>query len=425
MFGKRLNELKTADIGRLIKEEVQEGTEIEFKEALPAQRGKRDPWLEGGGRVGDFARNKILEEIIAFANAYGGVLVIGISETAEKPARAAGVVPLPECAELAERMRLQCRDCIEPQIPTLEVAGIPTEENGAGVVIIRVPKSRMAPHRHTATRECYYRHADRSEKMTMREIQDLTLNIQRGLSAIEAKFLDRRHNFGDTFHARFAGPVPGFGIRATLLPLDQFNIERVHGRDEFVPPLQSFQGWFGDEGPSELFVPAHGGIGKPILRGTRFVGADSNCEFVREVHCDGLVEYSLISAREKGDGDLLFPAWVMGLVANAICAAEKVRLAAGVPDVEYGFEFELCASGGRMPIAGYGNYPIRSFESLPEGQTIFPRYSLGSTSEFQQITAMLEQDIWDACGYTSRGHDKPLQIDFAAALTDLGLISAE
>ena len=60
-------------------EAVQEDGEIEFKETLPARDG-RDAWLDGGNRIGDRARNKILEEVIAFANAYGGTLLLGISE---------------------------------------------------------------------------------------------------------------------------------------------------------------------------------------------------------------------------------------------------------------------------------------------------------------------------------------------------------
>ncbi len=97
-------------------------------------------------------------------------------------------MPLPRCADLAERLRLQCRDCIEPQVSLLEVGAVPIEDDGSGVIVIRVPKSRMAPHRHSATKECYIRRADRSEKMTMREIQDLTLQVERGLAAIDAAF---------------------------------------------------------------------------------------------------------------------------------------------------------------------------------------------------------------------------------------------
>lgn len=420
MFGKRLSELKTADIERLIKEEVQEGTEIEFKEALPAQRGKRDPWLEGGGRVGDFARNKILEEIIAFANAYGGVLVIGISETAKKPARAAGIVPLPECAELAERLRLQCRDCIEPQVPLIEVAGVPTEENGCGVVVFRVPKSQMAPHRHTVTRECYTRRADRTEKMTMREIQDLTLLVERGLAALGAKFEVRREEFVKEFQVFVADRERAYGVRATLMPLTPLYIERVHNNDKVTPPLLTLTGMVGEDGPYELFVPVYGEQWCPIMRGTRCVTSNDDLTLRREAFCDGLIEYAMLYRRERPQ-PRIFPSWIFGLVTNALCAVERFRRAADAPEVEYGLEFELQVIGEELPVGLYGhNHFGYQLGPFPAGQSLFPRYSIGSPDEFARTTTLLERDFWHTAGHdTGQG----IEVNYAAAFEALGLPS--
>ena len=90
MFDKPITELAPEDIERLIEERVIEGIDIEFKKTLPSKKGN-DPWIEGKDKIGDYARNQILEEIIAFANAYGGVLCIGISESDDTPASADGI----------------------------------------------------------------------------------------------------------------------------------------------------------------------------------------------------------------------------------------------------------------------------------------------------------------------------------------------
>jgi predicted HTH transcriptional regulator len=45
----------------------------------------------GAADVGERARNEILEEVIGFANAHGGDIVIGVGETTDKPPRAASV----------------------------------------------------------------------------------------------------------------------------------------------------------------------------------------------------------------------------------------------------------------------------------------------------------------------------------------------
>ena len=248
MFNKRIDELTKEDIQRVVAEAVLEDAEVKFKETLPAKDGK-DPRIEGGNKIGDRARNEILEEIIAFANTYGGILFLGIQETEDKPARAKKILPIPRCVELAERLKLQCRDCIEPQIPIVEIVGVSTrKKDGAGVVVVQLPQSRASPHRHTVTRECYKRHADRTEKMTMREIQDLTLQVERGMGAIEAKFEERRRQFSQITNKFFGvgesvnkDPLgTGMGIRVSLVPLTPIFLDRVHNVDEVRPRLRSF-----------------------------------------------------------------------------------------------------------------------------------------------------------------------------------------
>ena len=130
--------------------------------------------MDGKDQIGDRARNKVLEEAVAFANAHGGALLIGIKESDTKPPVAAEIKPLPRCAELAERLGLMFRECVEPQLPWLEVFGVPIEGKN-GVVVIRVGRSRLAPHRVKPTHVCPVRRADRCDSMTMREIQDMTL----------------------------------------------------------------------------------------------------------------------------------------------------------------------------------------------------------------------------------------------------------
>ena len=175
LLSKPVDEIGTADIQALIDLEVPEGEQIDFKKEPPGERGKPDPWMNGGKMV-NYAKDRILKEVVAFANAYGGVLVIGIDESDTKPAVAARIAPVPRCVELAESLKLVFRDRVEPQLARVEIVGIETKSDGSGVVVIRVGKSRLAPHRITRTLICPVRRGDRSEEMRMREIQDMTLN---------------------------------------------------------------------------------------------------------------------------------------------------------------------------------------------------------------------------------------------------------
>ena len=186
VLSKPSGQIGITDIESLIASKVPEGEQIEFKGNLPAKGQTLDPWESGSDQIGDRAKDKILEEVVAFANAHGGALLLGIKESDTKPPVATKISPIPRCQDLAERLKLVFRDCVEPQLPRLEVFAVPVPtKNESGVIILRVGRSRLAPHRVTRTLVCPIRRSDRCEEMTMREIQDMTLNVSRGLERLE------------------------------------------------------------------------------------------------------------------------------------------------------------------------------------------------------------------------------------------------
>lgn len=95
IFGKPFKLLDLDDIKRLITEQVPEDNGIEYKEELPANK-VTDPWIQGENKIGEKARNEILEEIVAFSNGHGGMLFLGISESDMGDGVAAGFKPIPK-----------------------------------------------------------------------------------------------------------------------------------------------------------------------------------------------------------------------------------------------------------------------------------------------------------------------------------------
>jgi hypothetical protein len=143
---------------------------------------------------------------------------------------------------------------IDPQIPVIEIAAVPIEGE-AGVVAVRVPRSRNAPHRCKATLVCYVRRRDRTEMLTMREIQDLTLQLDRGLGAIEQRFRERAETI------QLWKRPDALVLRATGIPLAPIEIPGVPGDTRAYPILSRFQGTLangsGAVAPSALFVSGH------------------------------------------------------------------------------------------------------------------------------------------------------------------------
>jgi hypothetical protein len=412
VFNKRITEITAQDVQRLIADQVPEGQEFEIKQALSTKDDSPDRWHIDQNAVGERARNEIVEVVVAFANAYGGTLLIGIEETDDKPARTKALALIPECIDLAERLRHCCRDLIVPQIPLLEIGGVPLDETGAGVVVIRAPRSRAAPHRHNVTRECYIRPADRCEKMTMREIQDLTLNLERGIGAIQAKFEERRTIFAGWMRSNL-----GIGTLVTLVPLAPVLLARVHDNSAVRPPCSKFSATIGCSPSFDLEFPFRGVTWRPALRSTK-------CEFERrdltsriELTCTGIIEYSFF-ARQPDDGEVhIYPGWVFALIANALCAAEQFRTAASSPSLEYGLALQIHASPRPAPIDRYGGGK-GGVESFPFGTTLFPQYSVGDRLEFVSLLANIDLDFWHAAGVDAQD---PLTVDFGRAFRELNL----
>ena len=172
-----------------------------------------DRWMTHGDRIGKKAKDSVLTEAVAFAT-LTAAHCCWVSES-QKVGRPSPLKSSPSrgCADLAERLKLVFRDRVEPQIPVIEIFAIPTDGD-CGVVVIRTGRSQMAPHRVTTTLVCPIRRSDRCEKMTMREIQDLTLNLSRGLERLERRFGERSSRFEKEFD-RLTTPDDAWGIRAT------------------------------------------------------------------------------------------------------------------------------------------------------------------------------------------------------------------
>ena len=107
-----VDQIRISDIESLIESKIPEVGQVEFKEELPARDGS-DPWMSGGDKIGDRAKNELLKEVVAFANGHGGVLLLGIGESDTKPAVADKISPIPRCVDLVERLKLVFRDRVE------------------------------------------------------------------------------------------------------------------------------------------------------------------------------------------------------------------------------------------------------------------------------------------------------------------------
>jgi hypothetical protein len=72
MFSKPFDQIVPEDITELWTRGVYKSQVVEFKRELPDERGRPDPWTAGRDFT-NYARDRLFREIVAFANAQGGL----------------------------------------------------------------------------------------------------------------------------------------------------------------------------------------------------------------------------------------------------------------------------------------------------------------------------------------------------------------
>lgn len=414
ILSKPAGDIVRDDIEALISEQASEGIQLEFKKSLPARgSGDPDPWMQAEGRVGDRARNEILKEVVAFANAFGGALVLGIAESASKPPVAEGVAPLPRFADLAERFGLVFRECVEPQLPTLDIVPIPTDGD-KGVIVFRTGRSRLGPHRVIPTLVCPIRRADRCDPLSMQEIQDMTLNLARGTERLERRLRERSRKFEEEFK-RLESPGDAFGFRMTAMPVgDEIRFGSVYSGgklvDELRPPeIEISRGSIDLDSRLRTIRRSHDmhfDDWRPMLRSARVEQGDDWKEGVSrfayaEIHADGLLEWGFVSNRvsrvfPENPVEMHFDSETpVSTMAGLLVWADRVRQRASAPGAEYAVQPQFRVTADRVKVGGNDLSVVGSIE---RNDTEFPLYPLETSGEICRTVSHFEKDFWNYFG---------------------------
>lgn len=393
LFTKSIDEITPDDVAALIGEP--ESGDLEFKGMLSNEDGTPDRWITEGDGIGRHARNSILKAAVAFANAQGGHLIIGVGESDERPPRAEHIIPIDRCCDLAERVRDQLRDCIEPKLATALVRGVVTDGLHRGVVVLRIPGSIHAPHRSRGDLECYLRRNDRSEKMTMREIQDLTRLRDRGAILLDQKFATAAQGFRNVLwrdpHTR------AFGVRVTGFPIEPLELGRVSGRRGLVPIWSSFQLKPG-KAHYELPVPVTVGAPTPIFRGVRVQGQFDDRSASLSIYSDGAVDARFFTVPHTTEHeDFLRGGEILNVAANTLLNIDIARRFSGSSALEYGIEVEVVATLDSLALRQFASEmaPVQIANVNP---IMIPRLGLNAFEQIPDILSSVCQDLFDATG---------------------------
>jgi len=142
IFSKPINDLDIDDIRIFCEKGIKEGFTLDYKEDFP---------------------NSLEKTICAFANTFGGVILIGVEGDQEnKP-----IIPIKGIdfqEGLYERVINIILDNIYPPLfPEIEIVRFQDNGNDKAVVVIRIPQSDMTPHLINNKKNVYIRTDNRNK----------------------------------------------------------------------------------------------------------------------------------------------------------------------------------------------------------------------------------------------------------------------
>jgi hypothetical protein len=398
IFSKPLESVTAEDILQICSDQISEGVEFELKSDLPTRDGRPDTWHTGDS-FGDYARNEVAEEVIAFANTLGGVVCVGINETTDHPKRADTPHPLPRVHDLARRLRQAVYAIIDPPLPILEAAGV-SLENDAGVVLLRVPASRRRPHRHTVSKEVFTRRNDESVRVTMREIQELTMQAVSEATKVEVTISERRKKFRERASSWVnAKNASGAGLHVLGVPTIPMDLGRVVGRPRLISFTPTVIAKFQGNQDASCVLPWRITEWRPGLRSITGIGQNRDSDCSCSLHTNGTCELKYIfTTTEPRSG--AFVGWFLGALGFMLAWMDRIRNEAGLP-VEFACAIQIPIMNQAIAFLRYGATSFAESDgvTLPTGFHEFPLISIGTLEEFPAILQRFDEDLWNLAGY--------------------------
>jgi len=418
---KALADIAWADLEALVSGAVAEGPNLEFKRTLADPNGGDDPWIKGQDRIGRHARDELAREIVAFANAYGGLLLLGLDEAAGGIAKK--TMPLPRCAGLAERLLRAIGDIVDPPMPGFDIRAIPSPAgDGTGVVALRVSGSSAAPHGYGEPPQAYVRRGTSATPMTMRDLQAVFWDArtrrerverirEKARERLEASMVDvpqvpveyDTHLPGGEQRIVRHDTARGVFLRVTAIPQHPLEFD----------PLPISAGSRPSMGELGLSVaPALNGVAPegwlPMAHGLTLIQHDPARWEIRDDGTIGVHGFQL-TAFGNNTFNVHYPGSFAALCAQVMVMGDRLRRRKGRPDIPIEIDFELRHKGDA------GSFPGRTshWDSLRAPQSVISvgPFLFAARDTADEVLTRLEREIW--AGFGRRNYE-PIDVDFDA-----------
>lgn len=420
-----------ADLEYIVENKFEENQTLECKRGLPVRNGNdprgpsSHPWQQGRHEVGEYTRDELAKEIVAFANAYGGLLIVGIEESTGKirHAKSFGELLL-RSGEFADRFQ-RSLSIIDPPLNNIEIKALtkPEASNGEGVLLVRVGNSTMEPHGFGSPPKAYIRRGEEASPMTMRELHNYFWEARTMRERVLQIQAERREAFRLLIEKKRSGrlfeynkPIdasaPALAFRCTVIP--ESNIQLMGVVETFIrgstqlPRLLARKSEKLDtiarfvQSIGQWFPRAHG-IYAQGRGGSTITVLDS-----------GLVEIMGFSLDSFGrDSNRHYPGWFSADVATMMVVAERLKLAANLSSVPLVIDCEFWCDGSVASMSDREQAQYVPFENISLGPFVVDNWSRANL-----IFAEIERQVWHGLAQVNVEH---VPIDFEAMLEQFQL----
>jgi hypothetical protein len=419
MFGKPISTATKADVQRLIDDEEREGRHLEFKSDFPGDP-KVAAWSPGQP-IPPKRIHPFLEELVAFANADGGVIVLGMQESKDKPPRASQLSPLPQIVELERRVRDTLNDLIEPRLPFVAVKGIVTNGDGSGVLLVETYPSSLGPHWVRPTQGTKVRREDRADPLSMAEIHDMVLRNARRFNEVKEKLSALEREFEQHFFSTLdampwsAAKVLGvdsskgrvlvklnqiprslIGIRVAIVPHQKLGLARLEGISKLVPSGQINGAKNGQVRGTYSLLYQYPRSPRRVLGGVVSSIKNQNQVATLKMDRDGLTELSVIM-HEDPNKDIPL-SLLLGTAGSALGCYQCLRTFGGSPFLPAEIDVEILSMLNVRP--SIDEDLIESGIPL-EFRTRFPTSTIADVSDFDEYINQMAGDFANAGGFSA------------------------
>lgn len=416
MLPSDLNAIEFEHITGLIGQE--ENERLEFKQPNLKEDGTWDRQPHKTEK--DDQPTQILLEILSFANQDGGDLILGLSEEesdGDGGMRASDVVKIADASKVASDLENKIGSSFDPPLWGIRCRAI-LDNDGKGVIVVRVPQSSNAPHalkEHRKSRlRIYRRNGHQKIPMTMRDVHDAVRLRDLGEIAKQKRF--------DDLLSLTANPLARpAGFRFTAIPRTYFDLSReaFGSLDHDFPNPQPYgiSPPLGEPRSSYIF-PFNSLSWRPMYGGKRTDLKNDHGILEERLYRDGTIWLRY----DPDNWEPVDPEHVVAFMVVVLVRVEQFRRFFSVPSYPYEIKISItCPATSdrrRERFLNLGGRQDSMAAVLPRDFCKIGPYEYENTAEFSGLLTEFERDLWDLVGVPRR---QLLEIDASEVLGRLNL----